>query len=231
MKYKVGFELEFRKNPYKGLYIVLEGTDACGKTTQVEELRKYFESKGREVVTTREPRKEGLIGDLIHKVLKGEQEFPTLALQYLFTTDRVLNQEDVIKPALESGKVVISDRCFWSAVVYGVLDRMGEDYNVKSADYLLIAQSVLSFYHQFINPDFTFYLQVPLEVSLKRLQNERKQAKEIYEDEDKIKKVIEGYNTIYERFKNEFILIDGTKSISGVTAQMIKTIERGESSK
>lgn len=228
MKYHIEFDLELKKNPYDGLYVALEGTEACGKTTQVQELKKYFESKGREVVLTREPRKEGLIGDLVHEVLKGDRTFPSVALQYLFSTDRVLNHEEVVKPALESGKVVISDRSFWSAVVYGILDRMGQDYDVKSADYLLIAQSVLSFYHQFIIPDFVFYLQIPLEVSLKRLQNERKQAKEIYEDEDKIRKVIEGYDAIYERFKDEFVLIDGSAPVDEVTAKMIAVIEKGK---
>lgn len=220
MKYKVEFDLELRKNPYKGCYIALEGTEASGKTTQVEKLKEYFESKGRVVVTTREPRKEGIIGDLVHEVLKGNEKFPSLALQYLFTTDRVLNHEDVIKPALEAGKVVISDRVFWSGIVYGILDRMGEDYDTKTADYLLIAHSILSAYHQFIIPDFTFYLRIPLDVSLKRLKNERKQEKEIYEDEDKIRKVIEGYDALFERFKDEIITVDGTKSVEDVTSEI-----------
>lgn len=226
MKYKIGFELELRNNPYDGLYIALEGTEASGKTTQVEELKKYFESKGREVVTTREPRKEGFIGDLVHKILKGEQEFPSVALQYLFTTDRVLNHEEVIKPALEAGKVVISDRTFWSAIVYGILDRTDNVYDTRTADYLLIALSIFSHYHQFIVPDITFYLQIALKTSIERLQNERKQAKEIYEDEEKIKKTIEGYEAIYDRFKNEITVIDGNRSIPQVTKQIIKVIEK-----
>lgn len=225
MKYHVEFDLELRKNPYKGLYIGLEGTEASGKTTQVGELKKYFESKGKVVVTTREPRKEGIIGDLVHQILLGKKKIPEKAFQYLFTADRVLNHEEVVEPALREGKVVLSDRVFWSGIVYGILDRMGEDYDVKSADYLLIAHSILSFYHQFIIPDFTFYLKIPLGVSLKRLENERKQAKEIYEDSEKIRKVIEGYDIIFERFKEAIIVIDGEKSIEQVTAQMIKKIE------
>ncbi len=226
MKYKINFEMELKKNPFKGLYIALEGTEASGKTTQVQELRKYFESKGREVVTTREPRKKGTIGDLVHKILLGETKFPALALQYLFTTDRVLNHEEIIKPALEAGKIVISDRCFWSAIVYGVLDRMGDKYDVKTEDYLLVAHSILSFYHQFIIPDFTFYLHIPLEISMERLKNERKQAKEIYEDEYKIRKVIEGYDGLFRRFKKEVTFVDGTKSIPEVTRQMVKVTEK-----
>lgn len=220
LKYKVSFELELKRNPYKGCYIALEGTDGSGKTTQVEELANYYRTKGNDVVTTREPRKEGIIGDLVHQVLLGEEKFPSLALQYLFTTDRVLNHEQVIKPALEKGAIVISDRCFWSGIVYGVLDRMKENYDTKSTDYLLIAHSILSFYHQFIIPDFTFYLKIPLDVSLGRIANERKQAKEIYEDEDQIKKVIQGYDELFTRFKQEIITVDGTRPIKEVTDAM-----------
>ncbi|MBI4097494.1 MAG: dTMP kinase, partial [Candidatus Levybacteria bacterium] len=194
MKYHIEFDLELKRNPYKGLYIALEGTEACGKTTQVEKLKEYFSSIGREVITTREPRKEGIVGDLVHQILLGKKDFPAKALQYLFTTDRVLNHEEVVLPALKTGKVVISDRVFWSGIVYGILDRMGEDYDTNAEDYLLIAHSILSFYHQFIAPDYTFYLKIPLDISLKRLANERKQSKEIYEDKEKIRKVIEGYN-------------------------------------
>ena len=45
MKYKVNFELDLKRNPYKGKYIVIEGIDGCGKTTQVQRLEKYFKKK------------------------------------------------------------------------------------------------------------------------------------------------------------------------------------------
>lgn len=225
MKYKVEFDLELNKNPYKGTYIALEGTEGSGKTTQVARLREYFESLGKEVVVTREPRKEGVIGDLVHQTLTGKKDFPSLALQYLFTTDRVLNHAEVVDPALKARKVVISDRVFWSGIVYGILDRMKKDYDTKSADYLLIAHSILSFYHQFIVPDYTFYLRIPLDVSLARLKNERKQEKEIYEDKDKIKKIIEGYDSLFERFKDQIITIDGTRDLGKVTQSIVSQIK------
>ena len=85
MKYPVNFEIELKKNAYDGLYIALEGIDGSGKTTQVEHLAEYFRKQGREVVTTREPRKVGFIGDLVHKVLLGEVKLPATSLQYLFS--------------------------------------------------------------------------------------------------------------------------------------------------
>lgn len=225
MKYHIEFDLELKKNPHNGLYIALEGTEASGKTTQVEKLKEYFESKGKKVVTTREPRKEGIIGDIVHKVLKGELKMDSLAFQYLFSTDRVLNHREVVVPALESGKVVISDRSFWSAIVYGVLDKAEGEYKKETIDQLLVAQSILSFYHQFIVPDYTFFLKIPLNISIERLQNERKQAKEIYEDEEKIEKIIKGYEFVFKNFENEIITIDGSGNIDSVSKEIISKIK------
>ncbi len=225
MKYHIEFDLELKRNPYPGLYIALEGTEASGKTTQVQKLKEYFESKGREVVVTREPRKEGLIGDIVHQVLNGELKMDSLAFQYLFTTDRVLNHREVIVPALKEGKMVISDRSFWSALVYGVLDKLEGEYKKESIDQLLVAQSVLSFYHQFIVPDLTVFLRIPLDISLKRLQNERKQDKEIYEDKEKIEKIISGYEFVFGNFENDVTIIDGSKDMESVTSEIIGLAE------
>jgi len=224
MKYHIEFDLALRENPYPGLYIALEGTEASGKSTQVKILEDYFKGKGREVVLTREPRKEGLIGDMVHKILLGELELNPIAFQYLFSADRMLNHADVIEPALKQGKVVISDRCFWSAVVYGILDK-SEGVSKQSVDRLLVAQSILSFYHQFIAPDLLFYLRIPLSTSLSRLGT-KTEAKEIYESEDKIRKVIKGYDFLLENFKDDIIEIDGNESIDMVTKNMIKRIEK-----
>lgn len=222
MKYHVEFDIDLKRNEEKGLYIALEGIDGSGKTTQAIELKKYFESKGKEVVTTREPRKEGVIGELVHQILLGDRKFSPKAFQYLFTTDRVLNQEEIVLPALKRGAVVISDRAFWSGIVYGILDRMEDEYDVKSENYFLIAHSILSFYHQFTSPDFTFYLRIPLDVSMQRIKEERRHRPEIYENRDKLKKVIEGYDTLFERFKSEIHIVDGTKSIGEVTKDIVK---------
>ncbi len=224
MKYPVNFEIELKKNPYKGLYIALEGIDGSGKTTQVEKLAEYFKKQGREVVLTREPRKKGFIGDLIHKVLLGEVKVPSVSLQYLFSADRSIHHEEVVLPSLKEGKVVITDRCFWSAIVYGILDRTGGKYDKKDADLLLISQSILSMYHQFTVPDYTFYLKIPLNESLKRLRT-KKAKKEIYEDKEKISKVFQGYEYLKDRFKDEIDIVDGAGKIEEVTKRIIDILE------
>lgn len=225
MKYPVNFEIELKKNVYKGFYIALEGIDGCGKTTQLAKLTEYFESLGREVIVTREPRKKGIIGDLVHKVLLGEVNLPSVSLQYLFSADRAANHQEIVLPALKEGKVVITDRCFWSAIVYGILDRTGGKYDKKDADLLLMTQSILSMYHQFTVPDYTFYLKIPLEESWKRLKA-KDDVKEIYEDKDKIAKVLTGYEYLKDRFTGAITEIDGNQPVENVTEDIIKVIKQ-----
>lgn len=225
MNYHVEFDISFKRNSYKGLYIALEGVDASGKTTQAEELTKYFEVLGRKVVCTREPRKKGIIGDIVHKVLLGKIKMPSKALQYLFSTERVIHHEELIIPSLKEGKVVITDRCFWSAIVYGILDRMEEEkYSFKDSDLLLISQSILSMYHQFIIPDYTFYLKTSLQTALSRLKLLDKE-KEIYEGKEKLEKIIKGYDWLVKQFTKEIMTIDGEKTVEEVTKEIVKRIK------
>lgn len=223
MKYRVDFDIGLKKNPYKGTYIAIEGIDGSGKSTQVEGVANYFRTRGKPVIQIREPRKEGIFGDIIQKILTGKLKISPVVLQYLFSTDRVLNQEEVIIPALEKGKMVISDRCFWSAIVYGILDRTGGQYDYKEADFMLIVQSILSMYYQFIVPDYTFYLKVSLPTALSRIRK-KDDVKEIYEDKEKLKKVIEGYDWLFKKFTKGIITIDGEGSIGGVTKEIIGKI-------
>lgn len=223
MKYNVNFDIELKKNPHSGLYIALEGVDGSGKTTQVQSLAEHFKNQGKEVVVTREPRKEGLIGDLVQKILTGKEKVPTIAIQYLFSADRSAHHEELVLPALKDGKVVITDRCFWSAIVYGILDRTGGVYDTKDADLLLINQSILSMYHQFTVPDYTFYLKISLETALSRI-SKKSDVREIYEDKKKLEKIIEGYQYLKHKFPDEITEIDGEKSEEKVTAEIISKL-------
>lgn len=226
MKYHIEFDIDFRRNPYKGLYIVVEGIDGSGKTTQVDKLVAYFKKQGEEVVKTHEPRKkEGIIGRIIHQVLEGKIQIPAISLQYLFSADRAINFEEVIIPSLKAGKVVISDRCFWSAVPYGILDRSGREYNFKEAEVIFAAQSILSMYHQFIVPDVTIYLDIGVSSAIRRLSLMHKQ-KEVYEKKEKLEKIVAGYKWLIEQFPKEITVVDGERSVEEVTKQILQIVNR-----
>ncbi len=227
MKYHVEFELDFKRNPHKGKYIVFEGVNACGKTTQVEELKKYFESKGKEVIITSEPNDDLPAGRLVRDIITKKKKFPSTALQYLYTADRVVNHETIILPALKEGKIVLSSRNFWSALVYGVLDAGGKQYTRNDADLILVAQGVLSMYHRFILPDKTFFLDVSVDTVMKRMKlmgGER----DIYEKKEKLQQLIQGYQWVVNQFKDEFIIIDGEKRLEDVTNDIIVRLAKNK---
>lgn len=225
MKYHIEFDIDFKRNKTEGLYIAIEGIDGSGKTTQVDLLAEYFQKQGRKVIKTREPRKdEGLIGKLIQQILLGKTKVPSVAFQYLFSADREMHHKELILPALEKGDVVISDRCFWSAIPYGILDKE-EEPNRATVDRYMVAQSILSMYHQFTIPDYTFYLDLPLTVAMQRIER-ADSAEEIYEDEKKLEKVIYGYQWVLKEFPKELIIVDARKSVDEVTEEILGEIKK-----
>src|SRR5260370_997100 len=124
MKYHIALDVDFRRNATNGTYIAIEGIDGSGKSTQVAHLEKYFSGNGRQVVVTSEPTRTTVVGKLIHDVLQATITIPSPALQYLYSADRVINHETIVQPALELGNVVLSHRVFWSAIPYGVMDKI-----------------------------------------------------------------------------------------------------------
>ena len=223
MVYHVSFDIEFRKNPYKGIYIAFEGIDGAGKTTQAPILKKYLEKKGKSVVLTKEPTQEPPIGTLIHDFIKGKIKLPAVSIQYLFAADREIHQKELIEPTLQKGDVVISDRCFWSSVAYGILDKKGDARELKNAEVLLVSESILSMYHQFIVPDVTFYISVSADVAISRI-SKMKKKQEYYETAKKLKNIKAGYDWLARKFPDEVTVIDGEKPVEEVTADIIKIL-------
>lgn len=215
------FSLDLRRNPYKGLYIAIEGIDGCGKTTQVENLKKWFEGKGKEVTVTSEPRKEGsIVGNLIRDALACRIKLTSLCFQNLYSAERVINHENVVIPALEKGKVVLSHRCFWSAVAYGVFDKGERKYTVSNSNVIIVANGILSKYHQFIVPDYTFYLVVSARTAMKRILKSGKR-REIYEEQEKLLRIIAGYDYLLKKFAKEIIMINGEQEEKKVTEEIV----------
>lgn len=224
MKYHIEFDLDFQRNQYSGIYIALEGIDGSGKTTQVDRLVAHYQSLGKQVVRTAEPRKDvGEVGKLIQKVLLSEVKIPSVAFQYLMSAERAIHHVELILPSLKMGKVVISDRCFWSAIPYGILDRVAdqtESYDFQMGEIILVAQSILSMYHQFTVPNITIYLDVDVFTAMDRLSKMHKEA-ELYEKADKLQKVLSGYSWLMEKFPQEIKKVNASQPIDLVTNEII----------
>lgn len=206
------------------MYIALEGADGSGKSTQIVKLREYFEKKGRKVVITGEPNDSLQIGSFIRKILQGSVSIPSVSIQYLMSADRADNHENVIYPALQRGDIVISHRSFWSAIPYGLLDKGIEADSESEIQYMLSAHGILSLYHQFIAPDFTFYLDIPVDLTMERMKK-RGGKQELYEKRTKVEKIISGYRLLRKAFPDALITVDATGSISDISDVMIREIE------
>ncbi len=222
MKYHIEFDIDLRRNPYKGKYIVIEGIDGSGKTTQVHLIKEALEKRGKTVLETSEPNVHDEIGALIRKVLSAEIKIPPVAIQYLFSANRATTHQEIIIPALRSGAYVLSHRCFWSAVAYGMVDR-ADEVKDETGNQILIAQSILSMYHQFIVPDLTFYLDVSVETAVSRLSGMDKE-KEIYEKRETLEKIKAGYQWLVEKFPEKFIVIDGDQPVEKITEEIVSSI-------
>lgn len=216
MKQDITFSLEFKPNPYPGKLIVIEGIDGSGKTTQAKELVKKLNKSGYNASWTKEPTDQ-IIGQFIReKILSGNMEINPLALQYLFNADRVMHMEKIEK-FLQKGMIIVMDRYFWSSVAYALSDMNG----VK--DWYLTAFSVLSFYHQFILPNTTFYLDITEEKALERIKQSGKHG-EIYDNDEKLPKIQANYQQLLKEFPNEFTIIDGAQTQEEVTNELYNSV-------
>ena len=226
MRYHVEFDVDLKRNPYKGLYIAVEGIDGSGKTTQIEILRDYLKGKGKSVVVTSEPRKEkSAVGKLIHEILQSKIKVPSASLQYLYTAERIVNHHDIVEPSLKAKKIVLSHRSLWSNVPYGLLDRGVTNYDLPDTKLINVTQGLMSLYHQFIVPDITFYLRVSPDIAMKRLSKMDKIREIMYEEKEKMEKVAKGYEWQLKKFPQMFVVIDAEKKEEKIALEIRKKVE------
>ena len=175
-------------------FVVFEGVDGAGKSTQAFLLKTHLEAKGYEVYLTKEPTDE-IIGSLIRKALQGKLKTDTNTLALLFAADRMFHTENMIKRLLDNGVIVISDRYRLSSYAYQSLEvdlEWVKKINEKS-----------------LSADVTFVLDVPAFICMRRLKKQRFHF-ELYENEEKLEKVREKFIELAKEEKCAFI-IDGNR--------------------
>ena len=195
------------KNNFSGKFIVFEGLDGSGQSTQASLLKDFLLEKGYEVVLTKEPSLESESGRKIRKVLSKEIKISSKELQKLFAEDRKAHLENTIIPALKQGKAVISDRYFFSTFAYGASDGLDLEWLIEIND-------------QFLFPDLTFLLKVGPKVCIDRIIK-RGEGIDLFEKEEKLASVWETYKILPNRFENVYI-VDGERSIEEVFKEIKK---------
>jgi dTMP kinase len=189
----------------KGFFICIEGLDGSGKTTHAHRIVRNLQEQGFDAVYTTEPSR-GDLGTFIRStVLQGKKRVPRVVEALLFALDRVEHLEKDVKPALEEGKIVISDRCVYSSLAYQGAAGLDIEWIEEINRMALPA-------------DLATYIDVPPEVVVKRIRR-KKSVMERLETQRKVQKV-------YMRYvKNgQLVPVDGDKRKAEVTQSILKVI-------
>ncbi|HST29968.1 MAG TPA: dTMP kinase [Chthoniobacterales bacterium] len=198
-------------------FITFEGSEGCGKSTQVKRLTARFEKLSIPFLVTREPGGTP-IGESIRELLQFAPQSAVMTPEtelLLFEASRAQLVREVIKPALESGKCVIADRFFDSTTVYQGIARRLDNKLVQQLNTLAVGNCI---------PDITFFLDVDLQTSHDRMKGPRRpdrmeqQPDKFYED------VIAAYQDLAKREPNRVVLIDGSGSADAIETEVWKIL-------
>jgi len=188
-----------------GVFICIEGLDASGKTTQAHLLVKALQKRGFKVLYTTEPSPRK-IGELIRTyVLQRRRRVKTVTEALLFAADRVDHIENRIKPALQKGKIVVSDRYVYSSLAYQGAAGLDLKWIEEINRFALL-------------PDLAIYIDVPPEVVVKRI----KRKKTVMERLQIQKKVRGVYMKLVE--DGRLVLIDGNRPKEEVAKDILRLV-------
>lgn len=206
------------------MFITFEGLDFCGKSTQVELLRNYYVKKNAKIRVIREPGGTE-ISEKIREVLLDKKHLKMTVESeiLLFSASRAQLVREVIKPALEEGMIIISDRFHDSLTAYQGFGRNIPLDFVDAINKFVIGDCI---------PDITFFIDLNLDEIEKRKSNNRLFELDRIELSKNhfFQKVREGYLYLSEKEKR-FKRIDGSDTIENIHKNIISEIELYEKSK
>lgn len=192
-----------------GRFIVFEGLDGSGITTQATLLRNYFTNNDKEAVLTKEPT-DGLIGGIIKSALRDEWKTNPLTLQILFAADRSHHLVNEIEPALKKGKTVICDRYIMSSLVFGGLQ----------ISLPLLKQMNTNF----MKPNMTIFVDTLPRVCMERMKRARHHV-ELFEEEHKLEQIRKNFISMKGYFPETYV-VDGNRSPDEVHADIVKLVKK-----
>ena len=203
----------------RGLFIVIEGVDGSGKSTQASLLADYLRGLGRRVHHTSEPTESGL-GGMVRDGLGGEHPRTTEELAAMFLADRVahnVSPKSGIKQYLESGTDVVCDRYYYSSLAYQGVDgalQWVADMNLNSP--------VIE------KPDICVFIDLDPEKCLEHIRAGRSHF-EIYEENSAIiAETRRRYGIVFEMLKgrDNIVTVDGARTPKEVSADVIAAVSK-----
>ena len=199
-------------------FIVFEGLDGSGTSTQANLLERRLVSEGHRCHLTSEP-SAGPVGQMIRQAFKGRLRFSQASerfdqqMAHLFSADRfdhLYNEWDGVMPTLERGTTVISTRYFFSSYAY---------HCTREEDWALVER----LNRDFPNPDLLVYLRNPVAESVRRLQS--RTTLDSYETPDKLAQVAANYERILDGYPGRKLVLDATRSPQEIHEAIVQNVK------
>ncbi|MEA1901959.1 MAG: dTMP kinase [Actinomycetota bacterium] len=191
-------------------YIALEGGDGSGKSTVAEALAELLEGLGHEVIVVREPGGTPL-GEAIRLLLLDSDRLDDWAEVFLFAAQRAELTSEVIRPALDAGKWVISDRTYYSSIAYQGRGRgLGED-RIRDINEAGLGGVV---------PDHVFVLDVDPATALARQHDPDRIGKQGVDFQERVRA---SYLALGET-DDKVVVLDGSRSVGELAATIVETV-------
>ncbi|MEM5829747.1 MAG: dTMP kinase [Candidatus Aenigmatarchaeota archaeon] len=199
----------------KGVFIVLEGIDGSGKSLQSKLLFDFLQKNKIDSILTHEPT-DGDIGSLLTKKYLKEVDLP-LVDAFLFAADREEHLKKVVIPALEQGKIVISDRYYHSTLAYQQAQGLELEF-------------LLELNKKFIKPDLTIIIDLDPRLAVERIEKDKgrkpKERKK-FEKVEFLKKVRKNFLNLRKILKDEkIVVVDGSKTKDEVFEAILNEVKK-----
>ena len=192
-----------------GMFIVFEGIDGTGKSTQVHLLAEKLQQLGYAVVITREPT-DGPFGQKIRELFVDRKSVSQEEELELFIADRDQHVQEVITPALSDDCVVVCDRYYLSTVAYQGANGMDPEFIMEKNN-------------KFPVPDLAIILEIEPAQGIDRIQNQRNEDPNTFEEESNLRKVAAIFGTMQHLYIKR---IDAADSIENVHQQVLSEVKK-----
>ena len=201
------------------MFITFEGIDGVGKSTQLDLLQTWLESRGREVVRTLEPGGTELGQEIRHLLLHRKGDVASRAEALLYAADRAHHVATKIRPALAEGKVVLSDRYFDSSVAYQGAARELDVDEVRNISLWAVDNLI---------PDLTVLLDLDAQAAIHRRNKTGTEPDRL--EREKVDFFERARNQYLELAKEpRFLVVDATLSIDEIQQQIRARVQVMES--
>ena len=200
----------------KGFLVTFEGGEGCGKSTQIKLFIKFLEEQKLNFILSREPG-GCVLGEKIRAILlHSKEDMSALSEFFLFCANRAEHVKEVIKPALEEGKIVVIDRYYDSSLAY---QGYAGNLDIKKL------KDITAFATDNVVPDLTFLLDISYEEGFgRKAKDENLKNLDRIEQRDRAyhEKVRQGYLKLAKEEPNRFVVIDASKSLEEIHEEIIK---------